>query len=167
MLKHNIDSLLAQTSDDWQQTLLIDEVGRGVGASHLEMARYADELEGDYIWILDDDDMCIRKTLVYELAQIVESHDPDVIMLKMNHLERGILPRSNWEEYPQMGDIGVSAFVVRRDVWVTHSVEFERTDYSSDYYFIASIFDNDDINIFWHDVIASQVQRISLGAPEV
>ena len=100
MLKHNIDSLLAQTCDDWQQTLIIDEEGRGVGASYLEMARYADELEGDYIWILDDDDMCIRKTLVDELRRIVIDHDPDVIMLRMNHLERGILPSSNWKEYP-------------------------------------------------------------------
>ena len=166
MLKHNIDSLLMQTCPDWQQTLLVDEVGRGVGASYLEMARYADELDGDYIWILDDDDMCIRNTLVNELAQIVESHNPDVIMLRMNHLERGILPSYTWEEYPRMGDIGCSAYVVRRDVWVAHSVEFERADYSSDYYFIASIFDNDDIDIYWYDVIASQVQRISMGEPE-
>ena len=166
MLKHNIDSLLCQTCDDWQQTLLIDEVGRGVGASYLELARYADDLEGEYIWILDDDDMCIRNTLVNELRQIAESHNPDVIMLKMNHLERGILPSSNWKESPKMGDIGCSAYVVRRDVWAAHSVEFERGDYSNDYYFISSIFDDDTVDIFWHDVIASQVQRISVGQPE-
>lgn len=167
MLRHNIDSLLCQTCGDWQQTLLIDEVGRGVGWSYLELARYANELEGDYIWILDDDDMCIRNTLVNELAQIVESHNPDVIMIRMNHLERGILPSHTWGKLPKMGDIGCSAFVVRRDIWATHSIEFERGDYSSDYHFIASVFDKPGLNVFWHDVIASQVQRISMGQPEL
>jgi hypothetical protein len=166
MLKHNIDSLLCQTCDDWTQTLLIDEVGHGVGWSYQEMARQADELEGDYIWILDDDDMCIRNTLVDELSTIVTDRNPDVIMLRMNHLQRGILPSHTWGQYPRMGDIGCSAFVVRRDVWVKHSVEFERGDYSNDYYFISAIFDDSTVDIFWHDVIASQIQKISMGKPE-
>ena len=84
----------------------------------------------------------------------------------MNHLERGILPSHTWGKYPRMGDIGCSAYVVKRDVWVKHSIEFERGDYSNDYYFIASIFNDSDVDIFWHDVIASQVQRISVGKPE-
>jgi hypothetical protein len=39
-------------------------------------------------------------------------------------------------------------------------------DYSNDFYFIASIFDDSEVDIFWHDVIASQCQRISMGKPE-
>ena len=167
MLAHNQASLQVQTSSDWTQFLIVDEVGRGVGRSYQEMARRADELTGDYIWILDDDDMCVRSTLVYELSQIAAVHDPDVIMLRMNHLERGILPHAHWGKMPVVGDIGCSAYVIRRDVWVQYAVEFERGEYANDYYFIASIFNNLDVAVFWHDVIASQVQRISLGKPEV
>lgn len=166
MLRHNQESLHAQTCTDWTQSLLIDEIGRGVGWSYQEMARRSDELSGDYIWILDDDDMATRITLVAELKQIAEAHNPDVIMVKMNHQERGILPSYTWQSYPIIGDIGVSAYIVRREIWQQYAGEFARGDYSNDYYFIAALFDNPSLKFFWHDVIASQVQWIGMGRPE-
>lgn len=168
MLAHNQESLQAQTCDDWIQTLLIDEIGRGVGWSYLNLASYAADLEGDYIWILDDDDMCVRKTLVGELKQIAEQRNADVIMIKMNHMIRGILPDDDaWGKPPQCGRIGCSAYVVRRDVFKRHADAFKSAGYASDFDFISSIFEDDKVSIFWHDVIASQVQRISLGLPEI
>lgn len=167
MLSHNQASLQAQTSRNWQQTLLIDEVGRGVGWSYENMAAYAESLGGDYIWILDDDDVCCRNTFVYELEQIAEADDPDVIMVRMNHQERGILPSAEmWKQIPKPGLIGCSAYVVRQNVWKRHAGAFLSGNYASDFDFIWEIFHDVGLSIFWHDVIASQVQRISLGRPE-
>ena len=168
MLAYNQESLQSQTCDDWIQTLLVDEIGRGVGWSYQQMALYADDLEGDYIWILDDDDMCIRMTLVDELKQIATIHNPDVIMIKMNHLTRGILPDELvWKRKPVIAHIGVSAFVVKRELWQRHAGAFLSADYSADFDFISSIFQEEGVGVFWHDVIASQVQKISLGLPEL
>lgn len=164
MIAKNIASLSAQTSQDYDQLCLIDDVGRGVGWSYTNMASYAPRLKGDYVWILDDDDMCICDTLIDDLKAIVAEHNPDVIMLKMDHGPRGILPGKSWQQRPVLGDIGCSAFVVRRGVWQDHAPYFT-PDYNGDFAFISSIFD-EDYEIYWHDCIASKVQRISDGQPE-
>lgn len=166
MLHHNRASLVAQTCGDWTQTLLVDEVGHGVPAAQERLAHYAPQLTGEYIWILDDDDMCTRRTLVDELRTIAKTHQPDVIMLRMNHLERGILPDDDaWQKPPQCSRIGCSAYVVRRDVWRRFANAFLPGEYASDFKFIAAIFAARP-NVFWHDVIASQCQRVSLGRAE-
>jgi hypothetical protein len=83
----------------------------------------------------------------------------------MDHGPRGILPRENWQRRPVLGDIGCSAFVVRRAVWMRHRHAFNGAEYASDFDFIASIFEQ-DYEIYWYDCVASRVQRISLGQPE-
>jgi len=128
------------------------------------MAAYAPNLAGRYIWILDDDDMCACDTLIGDLKGIVAAHKPGVIMLKMDHGARGVLPSKNWQRPPVMGDIGCSAFVVKRAVWQRHAEHFSDS-YAGDFDFIKSIFAR-DYEIYWFDRVASRVQRISLGQPE-
>lgn len=164
MLAANQASLDAQTDDDWQQTLLVDDVGRGIAWSYQNLAAYAPNLEGDYIWLLDDDDVCIHPTLFAELRVIAEAHSPDVIFVRMDHGERGVLPNECWGCEPKHGDIGCSAYVVRRQVWQAHAKHFG-AHYAGDFDFIRAIW-NSKPTIFWHDVIASRVQRISRGATE-
>ena len=110
--------------------------------------------------------MCIRETLVEELWFIAESSAPDVIMMRMDHGERGVLPDDAfWGLRPVIAHIGVSAPIVRRDVWITNAHAWPGGGYSGDFKFIDSVFDNDPV-VYWHDVIASKVQRISWGEPE-
>ncbi len=166
MLAVNHESLRQQAVNSWWlQTFLVDDVGQGIGWSYVNMAAYAPKLKGNFIWILDDDDMCICPTFIEDLEEIAAAHHPDVIMVKMDHGPRGILPRLSWQKRPALGDIGCSAFVVQREVWQAHAPYFP-ADYNGDYAFIASIFDEDDYEIYWYDCIASQVQQISNGRPE-
>jgi hypothetical protein len=167
MLKANIASLNAQTDGDFIQTLLPDDEGRGVAWSFAHLGEYAPRLVGVYVWILDDDDMCTRPSLVAELKQIAAASNPAVIMLRMDHKSRGVLPSdSDWKRPPQLGGIGCSAYVVRRDVWQRHAHIFTtNSHYSSDFDFIQDIF-TCDYRIAWHKVVASEVQRISMGEPE-
>ena len=164
MLEVCQQSLARQTCRDFQHTFLVDDIGRGIAWSYENLAAYAPKLVGEWIWLLDDDDMCISDTLVADLKAIAVEHNPEVIMLRMNHGERGILPGKNWQKPPVQGDIGCSAFVVKRKVWQRHSGHL-RAHYAGDYDFISSIFAR-DYEIYWHDCVASKVQRISLGAPE-
>lgn len=167
MLARNQASLDAQTDGDWLQTILIDDLGRGIPWASEQVGRYAPHLVGRYIWLLDDDDECIRPTLVAELRAIVVSDNaPAVIMLKMNHGPRGVLPELEfWGQPPAHGHIGVSAYVVERKLWQAHAAAWSPGAYHSDFNFIASVFASDP-RIYWYDVIASQVQQIGLGRPE-
>ena len=164
LLAKNVASLEVWSDGDWIQTIYEDDVGHGVGWANGQMFHYAQVLRGDYIWILDDDDICIRPTLVTELKMIVKEFMPDVIMLRMDHAERGILPPVGLHILSK-GLIGCSAYVVRQEVWKRHAYQWQSANYSSDFDFINSILNDDDVSVHWHDVIASKVQRISLGEP--
>jgi hypothetical protein len=153
-----------QSDPDYTQTLLDDPDGRGIGWSYRNMAAYAPHLVGEWIWILDDDDCVVSQTFVADLRVIAAVHDPDVVLVRMDHGARGILPGKNWQRKPVMGDIGCSAFVVKRAIWQKHAHHFSDS-YAGDFDFIASIFDK-DYEMYWFDCVASAVQRISLGMPE-
>ena len=165
MLRINQASVDAQTNPDWQQTLLADEVGRGIGWSHRRLAAYAPHLEGDYIWVLDDDDECVRPTLFAEIRRLVATHDPDLILVRMDHGPLGILPSDEyWGKPPFEGQIGTSAAFVRRGLW-QQCADSWSDRYAGDFDFLAAVFAQ-TTRVFWHDVIASRVQRISRGMPE-
>lgn len=165
MLAANQESLRRQTSEDWIQTVLTDDLGRGVEWANQRLGAYAPMLAGDYVWVLDDDDLCTRPTLVEEIAGIVANYAPDVIMLRMDHGPLGVLPNDeHWQRPPERGQIGVSAYVVRRELWQRHADAWQPT-YASDFDFIAAVLE-DTPHVIWHDVIASKVQRISRGEPE-
>jgi len=164
-LAANQASLRAQTDPDWIQTLLIDHEWRGIACSHRNMADYAPHVVGDYIWILDDDDRCILPTLVAELKFIAADCDPDVIFVKMQHIA-GVMPDDDhWGYQPMIGTIGVSAFVVRRSVWQAHADAMKPGRYISDYDLIRSIWQSGP-SMYWHDVVASEIQRVGLGQAE-
>lgn len=166
MLAANIASMEAQTDLDYTHTFLVDDIGRGVEWSYANMRDYAPKLTGDYIWILDDDDECVEPTLIETLKTIVGKHDPDIVMLHMYHGQWGVKPSYSWGNKPEIGDIGCSAYIVRRDIWQHHAeLAWKETRYQSDFDFITSIFEG-GYKVAWYDVVASRVQKISQGAIE-
>lgn len=154
-----------QLGGDWVQTILIDDNHQGVNWANRQLRDYGPDLIGDYIWILDDDDVCIRPTLVEELQAIAAESDPDVIMMRMDHGPRGILPDGDhWGGLPAHGHIGCSAYVVRRSLWQA-CADAWRDVYYADYEFATALFAQDPA-VEWFDVIASRVQQIGLGRSE-
>jgi len=150
---------------DWRQTFLVDNVGRGVPWANANLGDYAPYLAGEYIWILDDDDLCIYPPLVHDLMDIAAKHDPDVVFLKMDHLGGGVLPdKRTWGHAPVYGRIGISAYVVRRAVWQAHACAW-LPKYESDFTFIEHVWQSKP-RVYWHDVVASRIQRRSVGRPE-
>ena len=176
LLAVNMESLRAQTDGDWAQTYLRDDVGRGINWSHENMAAHAPHLVGEWIWILDDDDMCTCPTLVADLKSIVAERAPDVIMVKMDHGKAVLPDAESWGDGPVYGHIGVSAYIVRRSLWQAHAGALVPGWYGSDYSLINSIFGNNPAmalapwikqpRIYWHDCIASRVQVQSFGKAE-
>lgn len=168
MLKRNIASLRAQRDDDYRQMFLIDAVGRGVPAANARLAHHTPTC--GWVWVLDDDDECIYGGLIADVRRLVLAHNPPVIIVCMDHGELGVLPPvERWQKAPAHGEIGMSAFIVRRDIWMTHRAAFgNNNNYHGDYDFIAQVWrdTNDGEGWLWHPVIASRVQRISRGGRE-
>lgn len=169
MLARNTASLQRQSDPDWAQSLLVDVVGVGVAASHRLLADH--EPRGEWVWCLDDDDECIYPELVADVRRIAaEQPAAGCIFVRMDHGPLGVLPdAATWGGPPVHGHIGISAYIVRREVWMTHRHAWLSLRYQSDYDFIRTVYALESWvrgGIVWHDVVASRVQRISHGAAE-
>lgn len=167
-LARNQASLAAQSDPDWAQTLLVDDEGIGVEAAN---ARLADvEPVGSYVWVLDDDDYCVRNDLVERLKSIVEAMltAPAAVVVRMDHGELGVLPDVDrwWGMVPPEGGIGCSALIVRADVWRQYREWWRTGRYAADYDFVSAVL-RDETHVVWLDWVASAVSRRSVGRPEV
>ena len=158
-------SLAAQTDRDFVHTVLMDSERRGIEWASENMGRYAPQLVGDYVWILDDDDLCTLPTFIAGLKQIAVLNAPDVVFVRMDHDYGRILPSAGWGKSPKVSEIGVSAYVVRREVWQAHAGAWTPGKYTSDFEFIDSIWQSRPVT-YWWDVVASRCQRQSLGRAE-
>jgi hypothetical protein len=162
MLAKNQESLTTQTDQDFEQVLIRDEVGIGVSAANALLADY--DPAGEYVWVLDDDDMCIYDGMVSDIKEIVTEHDPDVVMVKMDH--GGVIyPDAGWGVRPVGGRVGSSANIVKREVWNAHKDKWATGRYAADFDFIRDVFQNGYI-VYWYDRVVSKVQRVSRGKPE-
>lgn len=165
MLARNQSSLAAQSDNSWAQTLVVDRECRGCGWANRNLSTIP--ALGQWVWILDDDDECILPTFVEGLRRIAERHTPDVIMVRMDHGAWGILPDDAvWGREPQLGRIGMSAFVVRGDVWERTRAQW-REVYEADFHYIHGLWATPGVRMHWWNVTVSRVQRFnSHGTPE-
>lgn len=166
MLARNIASLRAQTDPDYSQVLLVDEIGIGVPEANAVLSRFVPM--GEWVWVLDDDDMCIYDNLIADLKRVsTETPDIDAIMVRMEHECGIILPSDeDWKTgRMKLGGVGMSAPIVRRSTWANHCHAFASGNYYADFDFIFSLFKSKP-RLGWLDVVASKVQRQSVGRTE-
>ena len=163
MLARNAESLAAQTDPDFSHTIVMDDQARGCEWANRNLATVPATCE--YVWVLDDDDLCCRPGLVAELKEIVRKEQPEVIMLRAYHGEFGTLPSdANWQKEPVLCNVGWSNAVIRADVWNRHREQI--TDvYAADYYFLVYLW-HVALRWYWHDVTAAYYPQRSIGAAE-
>jgi glycosyltransferase involved in cell wall biosynthesis len=157
-----VKSVAHQTDPDVEQIVLHDPIGRGVGASYLNL-RYSIP-RGEYVYLLDDDDYLINDCFVEALKQCAAEHNnPDVIYVSMD-VSGTIMP--DFSEGLRRGWIACSCFAIKRNVWIEHVMDL-RDDYSADFYFIEAINQcSRKHSTAQLDMIASRVGRVSNGQPE-
>lgn len=154
----NIDSLAAQTCDDFEQLILWDGRGRGIEQTHLVLHDIG--VNGEYVWLLDDDDYA-RPNAV-EIIKANTQDKPPALMCRFIHNENLILPDE--QRGLAEGLIGVSSLIVRRDVWAQTRKDFTPR-YAGDWDWIKSVTE------FWNDYkriddIIGGCHRVSKGQGE-
>lgn len=162
MLAINRQSLGAQTSQDYEQVFVVDDVGRGVGWAN--RALQTAEVIGDYVLVLDDDDT-LTSVRAIELLKEATADKPDLVIFKADHARLGVLPSLViWGKRPVKGHIGSCDFISRRDVWERHIKAFGALA-CGDYTYLRSAW-QDNPSVVWLDKELAAVQRISRGRPE-
>ena len=165
MLERNQASVDRYADEDVMQTLIVDNVGRGVAWANEQMAEFTPV--ADYVWLLDDDDEAVCPHLPECLTRIVEQTAPDLVMVQMDHGQGvGVLPSGFlWGSPPQEGRIGCSAFITSKEHWMECRGAWT-SRYAGDSDFVRAAYALAD-EVVWHKCVVSKCQRAnSNGAPE-
>lgn len=164
LLARNQASLDGQTDADWVQTVLIDNVGRGVEWANGNLGRYAPHLEGEYVWVLDDDDVCTCDTLVAGLKRVVRETCADVVMVQGEINRHGVLPDAAvWRQQPVFAHVAMPNFVLRRAVFQKHAGKLA-VSRGADYNLIRDVFDADVYRIAWWEQVIMRSEQARFGA---
>lgn len=159
MLLTNRASLGEQTDQDFEQLIITDDLRRGVAWSYTNLQNYTRQINGLYVFLLDDDDMLAVPDFVSSLKRCaVENDYPDVIMMRMQHEPDRVLPDDrHWKQNPELGYIGCSAYAVWRGVWMQHVRDFQPV-YHGDYTFIDTVY-HSGVSVVWLDRIMTRTQN--------
>ena len=115
-LKQCKRSVAMQADQDLEHLILRDTVGVGVVEAYRLLLNV--QPRGEYVMILDDDDLLTSPWFVSDLKAASRAYDPDVIVFKMQSEELGVLPDAFvWQQKPIHGRIGGSNVAVKLHVW--------------------------------------------------
>ena len=162
-LKKNIRSLEMQTEQDFEQVFIVDEEGKGLHEANKALASAT--VRGDYVMVLDDDDMLSCPDSIATMGAAVGHHEPDLLVFRGDHGPRGILPPDAlWGKRLQHGYISSCDFITRREVWERH-IEAFGVPRAGDFRFLCSVM-ADDPDVYWLDRQLAEIQQIGNGRPE-
>lgn len=169
-LSANKASIVALTDKDIEQIFITDHVGVGLLEANRSFSNNEVKtlIEGEYVFLLDDDDFIVNKNMVQELKQIWIERNPDVIFFRMNIIggpNGDLYPTpETWEKEPKIAHIGGSCFVVKKEIYMRFIHNFSHPR-CADFYFIKSVWDF-GASFYFLNSLMCQTGRISRGKPE-
>lgn len=138
----------------------MDAYARGVDFANGQMSeRNWSDVQGEYVLILDDDDLLADPELIANLKYLCIAHDyPELFMVKMDHGPFGVLPAETWLGAPQRGRQGCSSVIACRPLFLK-AVKSYKPAYDGDYDYVKACYESAK-DIIWHDTVATQVQQV-------
>lgn len=162
MLRRNMESVAAQTCQDLEHVILHDAVGRGLQWANGQYQRYAPALSGDYVLMLDDDNVLAHPEAVATMLA-ASGCKPHILQFMADVGPNGILPHEQcWMAEPQIYHVDGHTLAVRRDVWLAHVHHFSG-DKCADYRFIRALWDS-GVTVEWIDSVL--VVALGVGSLE-
>lgn len=165
-----IESVLAQTCQDVEQIFLVDKVGRHnenpILWANTQLETYADRVDGEYVYTLDDDGHLGDIETVESIKQTAELFKrPGVILVKTSAVSLGgtpgIWPKSDiwnieWErgQRPEKWVGNGYCVVVRSDVWKKHIKAYQYA-HGGDWMFITELCKDGSISFVRLNIIAA------------
>ena len=172
MLLRCLTSISRQDDPDFENVIIVDEAGIGVVAANAlyNKPENKSRVHGNYVHLIDDDDVICSTDFVSVVKRIAAEHNPDVIIVRVKHPNGSVLPDAPvWMKKPIGGHIGGSSVVVRRDVWLQHIHAFgDGKIYGGDLDFVTELFNpRHNLRIYWCNRIMVEVPRQNRGQVEM
>ena len=168
----NIESLNEQTLKNFEQILIIDNVGLGLYEANKSFSLIKDMVRGRYVYGLDDDDFLCNNDFTKIIQEESEKNNfPDVIVVRVNIVEKGlgknhnidwdyILPKK-WKSVPEINDSPGGSYIVKKEIYQKYISNFGAKR-AGDFYFIDSIWKTNP-SVIWIDKIMARAEVVSNG----
>jgi hypothetical protein len=143
----------------WIQTLLVDPHRAGVPASHVRLRSV--EPSGDFVWVLDDDDLCEDPDLLAHLRP-----GPDLYVVRAHYAEFDDVfpPEVHWRERcVKCGFVGPPNLIIGRDLWLATRHAWDAS-YDGDYDWVCEALDRAQ-RITWLDRVVATVEYAASRPP--
>lgn len=168
LLRQNQASLASLESDGWKQTLLIDDVGRGVKWANRNLKTHTPA--GEWVWVLDDDDVCTMPNLIQELEAVVKAQPNAKIVIAQadvtTHVGH-IVPSHSWGTRPTYCDIAMPCLFFKASTWVEYSNAWAQ-EIAADYRMADHVWTaigGNEATVWWDAIVARSTQ-VGNGRPE-
>jgi len=170
LVKKTIESIKNQSDDDIQHLLVYDPTENGIGFPGAnDMIARAVGIEGDYVTVLDDDDIFSSKTFIADLKKLIEKRPIDLVIGKVRYGKNVLPPESEFkQEKIVLSKIGSTCAIVRRDLWDKNKEIWGVGVYCADFHFIAAVTEQAKASIWWDYLIAETLSKVqnNRGAEE-
>jgi len=155
----NEQSLREQLDPDYEQTVIRDEVGRGLAWANRQFYEHRYDVDGDYVIMLDDDNVLATPHAITVLKAVTWDY-PNAVIFKADVGPHGILPTSlAWTQRRAIAwQIDGHCVVVRRDTWIEYIHEFN-CDIRGDAAFLAAL-TAADLRIEWLNAVLVRALRV-------
>lgn len=157
-------SLARQSCKDFEHVIIRDEIGIGIEQTHINLR--SQSAEGDYVWVLDDDEEVVDWRFVEWLWRSSKSlYKPRLIVAPYTRHYPGAGTQFLPDAWPPKRDhIASNNIIVDHALWYS-TRESWGTSYSGDFDWIAEVWKQvPSAQFYLGTVVVSQT--VSLGAPE-
>jgi len=166
----NIASLKAQTHAEYEHIILVDDDGAGLEAANRRISETAGRARGEWVMVLDDDDIITEVTLIRELRHFQDfKGNPDMVAWRIWRVQSLAPKPCAWNLPPKEIDVAnghmvCNCFAVRRQLYDDTIHAFNRAA-AGDQSWLKAILAKQP-NIFWWDQIVSHNLTIGQGRSE-
>ena len=169
MMSDAIDSILRQTSKDFEIIFIPDFKRRGVNWANKQFGLNTHRIDGLYVYAVDDDSLIIYNDLIKDLKQIHEKQNPGVIMVKGKRpkIKPYILPKASvWGKRDKLviRSTNGSCFISCNDAWKKLCYHYGNGG-SGDWNYMQAL-KNSSYTFYWFDKIVKEAQKLSRGKVE-
>lgn len=166
MLRICKESVKRQSCQDYEHLFIYDptESGYGMLAANKSFARQLVKIGSRYVMVLDDDNILVDDNLVKDIKEI----EADMIIFRgiVEGLPWPVLPPDDlWEKPIVCNHIDAFCVAVSRELWEQYKAHFGKASGGGDFHFMKAAFDHAE-NIYWHDKVVAETQRVSKGRAE-
>lgn len=152
-----------QTDGDVEHVIVEDTQGIGIAGVFRQVRKNVDQVHGQYVYFLQDDDVLASLDFVKELKRFVNAFKhPEVVI---GRIQVGIrtLPLM-WEGEPLEGMIDLGNAVVRSDIWKKHADLYGQR-YNGDWDFIHGLWEL-KYRFEWWNFVMGRKQVVGHGLSE-